>query len=268
MESQETGIRSRSGDSGLGLRIGSLFAGVGLLELGLEKAGVGRTVYQVEVDAFCREQLARHWPGVPRWGDVRELDPAVLPAVDVVCGGFPCTDISVAAVNASRDGLRGARSGLWAHMARVVEHQRPAWVLVENVARGWKKWLPDVRRDLGGLGYATLPIPMEARYVGAPHVRQRIFLLAHAHGFQLRLDEQRVSGRRAEGVRDGREAVALEHGEHGGWGKEAQPCLSVLADGCARGMGKHISRTYGNAVVPQAAEMIGWVLRELVEAGA
>jgi DNA (cytosine-5)-methyltransferase 1 len=266
MQRQEAGIRLRSGAHGLGLRIGSLFSGVGGLELGLEWAGVGRTVYQVELDDFCRAQLKRHWPGVPQWDDISVLDPRELPAVDVVCGGFPCQDLSVAGVGGARLGLQGARSGLWARMAGVVEVQRPAWVVVENVARGVDKWLPVVRADLERLGYATLPIPLEARVLGAPHVRPRVFVLAHAHGFEIRKLEQRVSGRRTGDLPEEGEPLALEPGEGRGWG--AQPPLSVVADGLSRGVSGPYYRAVGNAVLPQVAEVIGWMIRELVEAGA
>jgi len=266
MQRQEAGIRPRSGDHGLGLRIGSLFSGIGGLECGLEWAGVGRTAYQVELDTYCQHELARNWPDVPRWSDIEEVDPRALPDVDVVCGGFPCQDLSVAGVGGARLGLQGARSGLWTRMAGVVEAQRPTWVVVENVARGVGKWLPVVRADLERLGYATLPVPLEARHVGAPHVRQRMFVLAHADGFALRLDEQRVSGRRPEGLQDGRQAESLEHGEARGW--ETQPALSVVADGLSRGLSGAYYRAVGNAVIPQVAEVIGWMIRELVDAGA
>lgn len=267
MTRQEAGIRPGSGDGGRdGLRIGSLFSGIGGLERGLERAGVGRTVYQVELDPYCRGELRRHWPGVPQWDDITKLDPGQLPAADVVCGGFPCTDISVAAVGGARAGLQGARSGLWSRMADVVRVQRPMWVVVENVARGVGRWLPAVRDDLGRLGYATLPVPLEARHVGAPHVRPRVFVLAHADGFALRQLEQRVSWGRPGGLQDEGQAEPVEHGEAGRW--PAQPRLSVVADGLPRGMATTYWRAVGNAVVPQVAEVLGWMIRELVEAGA
>ena len=257
----ETGIRSKKD----GYAIGSLFAGIGGIELGLEWSGVGRTVYQIERDEYCREQLARNWPDVPRWGAIEEVDPGSLPHADIICGGFPCQDISIANakgnVSGARAGLRGARSGLWGHMARIVAAQRPEWVVVENMARGWKKWLPGVEHDLRRLGYETLPVPMEARWFGAPHVRSRLFLLAHADGLPLREHEQRMPGGRAEGLRDGREEVAMEHGERPGW--EAQPRLSVVDDGIPHGLGGSVWGAIGNAAVPQCAEVVGWMIREI-----
>ncbi len=113
-------------------------------------------------------------------------------------------------------------------MEAVVEAQRPTWVVVENVARGWRKWLPSVVESLRRLGYETLPVPMEARMVGAPHIRQRLFLLAHSDGFAIREHEQRLPGGWETGLRDGRQAIALEYGQHGGW--ETQPSFSVMDD--------------------------------------
>jgi DNA (cytosine-5)-methyltransferase 1 len=266
MKCQEAGIRPRSGAHGLGLRIGSLFSGIGGLELGLEWAGVGRTVYQVELDPYCQGELARNWPDVPRWTDIEGVDPAKLPAADVVCGGFPCVDLSVAGVGGARLGLQGTRSGLWSRMAGVVETQRPTWVVVENVARGVDKWLPVVRADLERLGYTTLPVPLEARHVGAPHHRPRVFVLAHSDRFALRVEQQRVSRRREGDLPAEGEPLALEHGEGRGW--QTQPPLSVVADGLSRGVAGAYYRAVGNAVVPQVAEVIGWMIRELVDAGA
>jgi DNA (cytosine-5)-methyltransferase 1 len=257
-------------DGNLGLRIGSLFSGIGGLERGLEQAGVGRTVYQVELDSYCRGELRRLWPGVPQWDDISSVDPGQLPAADLVCGGFPCTDISVAAVGGARAGLQGARSGLWSRMADVVRVQRPMWVVVENVARGVGRWLPAVRDDLERLGYATLPVPLEARHVGAPHVRPRVLVLAHADGFALRKLEQRVSRGWPGGLQAQGQAQPVEHGEGGrrGSGWPAQPRLSVVADGFSRGLATTYWRAVGNAVVPQVAEVLGWMIRELVDAGA
>ena len=252
--------------SGPELRIGSLFSGLGGLELGLEWAGVGHTVYQVEADAFCRGQLMERWPGAQQFDDVASVKAFRLPEADLVCGGFPCTDLSVAAVGAARAGLQGARSGLWTHMARVVRETGPMWVVVENVARGVDRWLPTVRGDLRQLGYATLPLPLEASTVGAPHLRPRVFVLAHADGFTLRQQPERVPGRRARAVRGQGQAEPVEHGEGGR--RSAEPPLAVVGHGLPRGVATAWARALGNAVVPQVAEVVGWAIRELIDAGA
>jgi DNA (cytosine-5)-methyltransferase 1 len=106
-----------------------------------------------------------------------------LAAVDLICGGFPCQDVSSAG---KRAGLTGARSGLWYEYRRLVSELSPSWVVVENVASGAKLWVDFVRADLAELGYDSLPIPLSAQDVGAPHRRERIFIVAHTNGVQLR----------------------------------------------------------------------------------
>ena len=162
------------------VRMGSLFSGIGGLELGLERgiraAGHAvEVVYQVERSAFCRCILARHWPMAQRYDDVRSVGAAVLPPVDLLCGGFPCQDVSSAGRGA---GLDGARSGLWWEFLRIIGETRPRWVVVENVASGASRWLPAVRRSLGSLGYASLPVGIAACEVGARHRRKRVFVIA------------------------------------------------------------------------------------------
>lgn len=156
------------------MRLGSLFSGIGGLELGLERAGLGHTVYQVEADPFCRAVLAAHWPHAQRFDDVRLVGADTLPAADLLCGGFPCQDVSSAG---KRAGLDGARSGLWHHFARIASETRPTWIVVENVASGARRWLPFVRRDLWTRGYDSVPLGIAAAEVGARHRRERIFVV-------------------------------------------------------------------------------------------
>lgn len=160
------------------MRIGSLFSGIGGLELGLEAAGVGHVAWQVEIDDFCRRILAKHWPEAARYDDVRTVGRGVLPHVDVICGGYPCQDVSGAGKGA---GLSGSRSGLWFEFARIVDELRPRYVIVENVASGARRWLPQVRADLLGLGYHTRAYRIAAADVGAGHLRRRIFVVAWAN---------------------------------------------------------------------------------------
>lgn len=156
------------------LTIGSLFSGIGGLELGLEWSGLGRTAWQVEIDPFCRRVLERHWPQAKRFDDVQAFGGA--PA-DLICGGFPCQDLSPAGLRKGID--HGERSGLWREFARVVAASNPAWVVVENVGGTWRQWVPRVRGDLHRLGYASVPLRVRASDVGAWHERSRIFVVAH-----------------------------------------------------------------------------------------
>ncbi|AIM51016.1 DNA methyltransferase [Mycobacterium phage Ochi17] len=112
----------------------SLFSGIGGLELGLERAGM-TVVGQVEINPYCRQILAKHWPDVPRHDDVRTTvewwESEERPRVDLICGGFPCQDISNAG---ARKGITGPKSSLWGGMLHTVRNIRPRYVLIENVA--------------------------------------------------------------------------------------------------------------------------------------
>lgn len=158
------------------MRIGSLFSGIGGLELGLERAGVGRVVWQCEIDPFCRAVLAKHWPDVERFKDVRDLHP---PTVDVLCGGFPCQDLSLAG---KRAGLDGGRSGLWWEYARIIEEVQPRGIVIENVAGFRGGALDTVAGWITERGYAVECTRITAADVGAPHRRERVFVVAYADG--------------------------------------------------------------------------------------
>lgn len=160
------------------MTMGSLFSGIGGLELGLEWAGLGPVVWQVEQDEFCRAVLAKHWPHVDRSvSDVRAVATSALPRTRGIVGGFPCQDVSGAGEGA---GLAGARSGLWFVMRDIIAARRPEFVVVENVASGKKRWLCQVRTDLQALGYRARAVQISAADVGAPHLRERIFVLGLA----------------------------------------------------------------------------------------
>lgn len=238
------------------MRIGSLFSGIGGLELGLEWAGVGHTAWQVEQGAYCRSVLAKHWPEAERHNDVREVGKHNLAPVDLICGGFPCQDISSAG---KRAGLSGDRSGLWYEFARILDECYPAWVVVENVRSGAVKWVDAVRGDLERIGYATLPIPLSAADVGAPHKRDRVFIigaLAHANR----------DGVRVEHGRPGREIgqSAAESARHSGWTTE--PGVARVVHGLPGRVDRE--RALGNSVVPRCAEVVGHVILHLIERAA
>lgn len=167
------------------LTVGSLFAGIGGIDLGLEMTGGFRTAWQVEIDAFCRKVLAKHWPDVPRHDDVRTFPPDESEGwrVDLIAGGFPCQDVSYAGKGA---GLAGDRSGLWHEAARVVRVLRPRYVFLENVSALLTRGLDSVLGTLASLGYVGEAHCLPAAYVGAPHIRDRVFILGHAARFGAR----------------------------------------------------------------------------------
>ena len=223
------------------MRTGSLFSGVGGLELGLERAGLGPVVWQAESDPFCRRVLAKHWPGVKCYERVEDVNEFAEP-VDIVCGGFPCQDLSVAG---RRTGLSGERSGLWREFARVVRELDPDWVVVENVHHTWRRWVPFVRGDLGELGYSSVPLRLSAADVGAGHRRRRVFVLAHADGELLRELSRRWGGSHGE--------MAQISEWPSRWPGASR--VPRTDDGVSHGVDRR--RALGNAVVPQVAEVIG-----------
>jgi DNA (cytosine-5)-methyltransferase 1 len=165
------------------VNVGSLFAGIGGFDLGLERAGM-RVDWQVELDPYCRAVLARHFPEAERFEDVRVVGAEELCPVDLICGGFPCQDLSPAGRGA---GIDGARSGLWAELARIVRELRPRYVVVENVpalltGKG-KRWerapVGRVLGDLAEAGYDAEWACLSAREFGAPHLRKRVWVVAY-----------------------------------------------------------------------------------------
>ena len=158
------------------ISVGSLFAGIGGFDLGLERTGGFHTRWFCEQDAFCQRVLAKHWPGVPCYPDIREVDGRRVEPVDLLCGGFPCQDISLAGKGA---GIAGSRSGLWSEYARLIDEVGPRYVLVENVSALRSRGLDRVLRDLAALGFDAEWDCLPASAFGAPHQRDRIWIVAY-----------------------------------------------------------------------------------------
>lgn len=158
-------------------KVGSLFSGIGGIELGLERTGGFRTVWHCENDAYASAVLKKHWDSIPNLGDITKIDWTKVERPDLICGGFPCQDISVAGKGI---GITGKRSGLWREYARAIAGTRPEWVVIENVPALVTRGLGVVLADLWGLGYQPFrPVLIEAASVGANHKRERIFIVAH-----------------------------------------------------------------------------------------
>lgn len=162
------------------LTFGSLFAGIGGIDLGLERAGM-RCAWQVEIDDYARRVLAKHWPDVPRFCDVRECGAHNLPAVDVLAGGFPCQPHSTAG---RRRGANDDRD-LWPEYLRLIREIRPRWVMAENVpgllSTDDGRFFGAVLRGLAESGYDAEWDCIPAGALGAPHWRDRVFIVAHVH---------------------------------------------------------------------------------------
>lgn len=184
------------------LAVGSLFTGLGGFDLGLERAGM-RVLWQCDLDPYCRAVLAKHWPEVDRFADVRALRGADAAAVDVLCGGFPCQDESSAG---QRLGLAGEHSGLWAHFARLVRELRPRYVLVENVPGLNVRGMGTVVGDLAASGYDAEWDGLPAAAFGAAHLRARTWLLAYPRGEREQADDTVFAGRQLPGLHAGWDA--------------------------------------------------------------
>ena len=157
------------------LSVGSLFAGIGGLELGLERCGMD-VRWQVEIDPWARQVLAKHWPNVERHDDIKTWPKPDTERVDVICGGFPCQDISTAGKGA---GLAGARSGLFYEAMRVVRDLEPRYVLLENVAALLVRGMDAVLGELAQVGFDAVWHCVTASSVGAPHRRDRVFIIGY-----------------------------------------------------------------------------------------
>lgn len=230
------------------MKIGSLFSGIGGLELGLERAGLGDIAWQVEIDPFCRAILSKHWPDAERAIDVRTFVPSLFEPVDLICGGFPCQDVSQAA-RGRNEGIEGEQSGLWKEFARIVEEATPKVVVVENVASGFNRWWPTVKKDLRTRGYSPRPFAISARDVGARHLRERIFVVAYSNR------HRELPVPKYEKVARPKENAARSWN---GW--DAAPGDLRMDDGVPRGLDRIVA--LGNAVVPQCAEAVGRMIRE------
>jgi DNA (cytosine-5)-methyltransferase 1 len=232
----------------------SLFSGIGGLDLGLQRAGM-TIVGQVEIDPWCRQVLAKHWPEVPRHDDVRTAAGwwGGRPAPDLVAGGFPCQPVS----SAGRQMAQADPRWLWPAMASVIGSLQPRWVIAENVPGLRALGLADVLRDLGRLGYRARAGTITACEVGAPHPRERLFTLAHAEGGRCRAS--RLEDVAHEPSADGAPGHAGQCA--GGHTWPAEPGVGRVADGIPRRVDR--LRGLGNAVVPQVAEHIGRLIMEV-----
>jgi len=228
-----------------------LFSGIGGFSLGLERAGF-KTVAFCEIDPYCRRVLAKHWPEVPIYDDVRTVSADRLRAdgiaVDVICGGFPCQDISSAG---NKVGINGERSGLWLEYARIIGELRPRFVIVENVADLLVRGLGDVLGSLASLGYDSEWHCIPASYVGLPQARDRVWVVANiSRRRRSRGSEWDDQGATAKGW-DDHDRLALAQCR----AREAASRIRRMDDGLPHGVDR--LRALGNAVVPQIPELIG-----------
>ena len=225
------------------LTVGSLFSGIGGLDLGLERAGM-RVIWQSEIDYYACRVLAKHWPDVPNLGDVTRIDWSTVERPDLICGGYPCPAFSTAARG------RNVAPDLWPHMRDAIDAVRPRYVLLENVAQHLHRGFAAVLADLDRLGFDAEWSVVSACSLGAPHPRRRLFAVAYPHG--------------------DREPAIARHGQARALQAAARACRhrwlptpddARTDDGIPHRVDR--VRALGNAVVPQVAE---WIGRRLMEA--
>ena len=243
------------------LKVLDLFSGIGGFSLGLERTGGFETVAFCEIEEYPRKVLAKHWPEVPCYHDVTQLTGDILKrggiSVDVITGGFPCQDISVAGKQAGISD--GTRSGLWSEIVRLIGELSPRYVIVENVAnllsgpsekRGG--WFGRILGDLAECGYDAEWENIPAAAVGAPHRRERVWIVAHPV-------EKQFTGK-----------LLSQNGAKGNHDFPRTSLLPPYTVGMVKGDGSYNLRHgdgfsdflgqlngYGNAVVPQIPELIG-----------
>ncbi len=164
-----------------------LFSGIGGFSLGLERTGGFETVCFSEIDPFCQRVLKKHWPDIPVVRDIHHLHyengqlydtdrPIYTGQIDLVCGGFPCQPFSIAG---RKTGTQDNRD-LWPEMFRIIQQIQPSWVIGENVANFINMAFTRTKVDLESEGYSVQPLIIPACAIGAPHRRDRVWIVAHA----------------------------------------------------------------------------------------
>lgn len=254
----------------------SLFAGIGGFDVGLESIGM-EGVGQCEKDEYCSSILGMHWPDTPRWGDIRDMTGTEVKSkcgkVNLICGGFPCQPFSHAGKRKGKDDDRY----LWPEMLRVIDEVKPEWVLGENVAGIVNMALDTVLSDLDELGYDQQTFIIPACAVGAPHRRDRVWIVGARRGSFRKSPREGVEDlppvERPLRWRD----MVVETWEH-------EPLMGQLAAGLpeeefegleegwqdvpvprvAKGIPERVSKlkALGNAVVPPLVAEIGHVIMD------
>jgi len=230
---------------GYSVRHLDLFSGIGGFALAARWVG-WETVGFCEIEPYCQKVLRKHWPDVPIYDDIRELTgDEIKGPIDIITGGFPCQDISVAG---DGTGIAGTRSGLWSEFSRLIGELRPRYAVVENVAALLSRGMGRVLGDLSEIGYDAEWNVVSAAAVGANHQRDRTYILAYPGTERVQriwtqpLQEQPAfswckDGRRLEDLPERSDLYDAR--------------LSRRRDGVSQEVG-----AYGNAIVPQVAEVI------------
>lgn len=223
------------------LTVGSLFSGIGGLDLGLERAGM-KVIWQSEIDPFACKVLEKHWPGVPNHGDIKRIDWDTVERPDIICGGYPCQPFSCAG---QRNGTNDPRH-LWPWVRESISRLQPRFAILENVRGHLTLGGLQVIGELAEIGYDAEWRIVPASGLGARHQRERIIIVAYPSG---------IRGARWWSAFKSGHAEAREHALQGAEYWKDEPAVGRMADGVSNRMDR--LRGLGNAVVPQVGEYIG-----------
>lgn len=273
------------------LKVLDLFSGIGGFSLGLERTKGFKTIAFCEINPKRQADIRSVWPDVPVYGDVRALNAAVLGHVDVITGGFPCQDISTAGKKA---GIHGERTGLYSEIIRLARDLRPRFIILENSADlltgEWGSWAGHVFGELASIGYDAEWHVIPASGLGAPHDRERVWIIAtdavrplKQHRVELFLGRRFTrTGEAAAVIADHYRERELQpgwrftdqrgrvvHDPEQAWpetwiDKLAQIC--GMDDGLPAGLATETSMRFGNSVVPYIPQLIGEAILERMAA--
>lgn len=242
------------------LKMLDLFSGIGGFSLAASWTGGIETVAFCEIEPFCQKVLKKHWPDVPIYPDIKQLKGEDIGSVDIVCGGFPCQPFSCAGKQRGKEDDRY----LWPEMFRVIQETNPTWVIGENVTGLIDLALEDCFSDLEGQGYEVQPLIIPACAIGAPHRRDRVWIVAHSRERGLPFREKaeitgfggssehvcNPSGKRFQNRRTiamGRPQSFPESQRSDWWA--AEPNVGRVANGIPHRVDR--LKALGNAIVPQ-----------------
>jgi DNA (cytosine-5)-methyltransferase 1 len=271
------------------LTVGSLFSGIGGFDLGLERAGM-KVIWQSEIDQFANKVLKKHWPDVPNLGDITKVDWSKIERPDVICGGYPCQPFSTAGKRGGTDDPRH----LWPAMHNAICVLRPRYALMENVRGHLSLGFSRVLGDLAEIGYDAEWQVIPAAAVGAPHKRDRVFIVAYPNNAGVGTHRRKVQ--RQKPSREQKRQIIPQHvfsrrssemanadseflGQYGSSGDvanesrqrhdqrerqktddlgqwwEIEPNVGRVANGVSDRVDR--LKGLGNAIVPQVAELVG-----------
>ena len=237
----------------MSLTVGSLFSGIGGMDLGLERAGHA-VIWQSEIDPYCNKVLKKHWPTVPNLGDITTIDWGKIERPDIICGGYPCQPFSHAG---KRNGTADPRH-LWPAMHNAILQLRPDYALMENVRGHLSLGFGDVLADLAKIGYDAEWQCIPAAAIGALHKRDRLYIVAYPKGSRLQGNGQPFRQKPPLAVFTSSSSHCKWHNSKAIW--QTEPNVGRVANGVPNRVDR--LKGLGNAVVPQVAELVGRLIGE------